>query len=62
MSAKTSTPGEPRDWPQCPEGKGACQCVDCAIENPCVDDPCLMVCDGPVDGCEPPEDGENEPV
>ena len=45
---------DPRGW--CPEGKGQCQCVGCVPIGYCVEaDYCCIACDGPVDGCVPPE-------
>ena len=48
---------------ECPYGFGLCQCVNCHPVGFCVElDTVCLDCDGPVDGCEPPEDGENDPA
>lgn len=43
-----------------PEWRGKeCQCVTCQPVGYCVEDPCKDCCDGPVDGCQPPDDDDN---
>ena len=44
--------------PSHPEYNGQpCQCVRCRPVGYCVENPCLD-CEGPTDGCQPPEDQE----